>query len=33
MGSPDARIYLASPLVAAATALAGRITHPEEIDR
>jgi len=30
MGSPDAQIYLASPLVAAATAVHGRITHPEE---
>ncbi len=31
MGSPDSSIYLASPLVAAATALTGRITHPEDI--
>jgi methanogen homoaconitase large subunit len=31
MGSPDSQIYLASPLVAAATALTGRITHPEEV--
>ena len=28
MGSPNSQIYLASPEVAAATAIAGRITHP-----
>ncbi|MGQ9585984.1 MAG: 3-isopropylmalate dehydratase large subunit [Anaerolineae bacterium] len=30
MGSPEARIYLGSPSVAAATAIAGYITAPEE---
>ncbi len=31
MGSPEARIYLASPEVAAATALTGYITHPQDV--
>jgi 3-isopropylmalate/(R)-2-methylmalate dehydratase large subunit len=31
MGHPDCRVYLASPMVAAATAVMGRIAHPEEV--
>src|SRR5262249_29214140 len=31
MGSPSAQIFLASPRVAAATALVGAITHPQEV--
>jgi len=31
MGHPKSEVYLASPAVAAATAVAGRIVHPEEL--
>jgi 3-isopropylmalate/(R)-2-methylmalate dehydratase large subunit len=31
MGHPKARVYLASPAVAAATAIVGRLAHPEEV--
>jgi homoaconitase/3-isopropylmalate dehydratase large subunit len=31
MGSKDSRVYLASPAVVAASAIAGRIAHPAEI--
>ena len=31
MGSPKSFVYLASPVVAAASALKGRIAHPEEV--
>ncbi len=31
MGSVKSRVYLASPAVAAASAIKGRITHPEEV--
>jgi homoaconitase/3-isopropylmalate dehydratase large subunit len=31
MGSKDSRVYLASPAVVAASAVAGRIAHPQSI--
>ncbi|MEK7752697.1 MAG: aconitase family protein, partial [Acidobacteriota bacterium] len=31
MGSKDSRVYLASPAVVAASAVAGRIAHPAEV--
>jgi 3-isopropylmalate/(R)-2-methylmalate dehydratase large subunit len=31
MGHPESEVYLASPAVAAASAIAGRIAHPEEV--
>lgn len=31
MGHPESEVYLASPAIAAATAITGRITHPEEV--
>jgi len=31
MGHPGSRVYLSSPAVAAASAVTGRITHPEEV--
>ena len=31
MGHPESEVYLASPAVAAATAIKGRISHPEEV--
>ena len=32
MGHVNSRTYLASPAVAAASAVTGRITHPEDLD-
>jgi len=31
MGSPDAKVYLSNPAVAAGSAIMGRIAHPEEV--
>ncbi len=31
MGHPESEVYLASPAVAAASAITGRITHPDEV--
>lgn len=31
MGHVDSEVYLCSPAVAAASAVTGRITHPEEV--
>ena len=31
MGHPESEVYLASPAVAAASAVTGRITHPKEV--
>ena len=31
MGHPEGEVFLSNPSVAAATAITGRITHPEEI--
>jgi 3-isopropylmalate/(R)-2-methylmalate dehydratase large subunit len=32
MGHPDSEVYLAGPAVAAASAVVGRIAHPDEVD-
>jgi 3-isopropylmalate/(R)-2-methylmalate dehydratase large subunit len=32
MGHPDSEVYLAGPAVAASSAVAGRIAHPDALD-
>lgn len=32
MGHPESEVYLASPVVAAASAITGKISHPEEVE-
>jgi 3-isopropylmalate/(R)-2-methylmalate dehydratase large subunit len=31
MGHPESEVYLSNPEVAAASAITGRISHPEEV--
>ena len=31
MGHPESKVYLSNPAVAAASAITGRITHPDEV--
>jgi 3-isopropylmalate/(R)-2-methylmalate dehydratase large subunit len=31
MGHPTSQVYLSNPAVAAASAIKGKITHPEEV--
>jgi len=33
MGHPKSEVYLANPAIAAATAVKGRIAHPDEVVR
>jgi 3-isopropylmalate/(R)-2-methylmalate dehydratase large subunit len=33
MGHPESEVYLSNPAVAAASAITGYITHPEEVIR
>jgi 3-isopropylmalate/(R)-2-methylmalate dehydratase large subunit len=33
MGDPKSEVYLANPAVAAATAVKGRIAHPDEVSK
>ena len=32
MGHPESEVYLASPVVAAASAITGKISHPKEVE-